>query len=570
MTHPIDARDPVQGYLSAAGTALPAIAGNAAAGVPVMAQAVTGLRALGGALGQQMLANAGAPEWAQDAVGVLSNKTGISSLTRAGAGKLLTNLESNASPRVAADLANAETVAPGQQTFAQTTGSPFLAKIGLGAAGKKTAEASATIVDNLTNGMQDQANRIAALPLSHPQVAADVHSALLARDADLADRQNAVYTAGRKAAAKEPGTVATTNTVAAVDQMLKEGSDPTNLAPPEVTKRLQNLADSLRPQEIPQAPVPGTSGLIAQPNAPIPRAPMAPPAPVMTPGGTTWGGFYDLRKQINTLYDSVPKDQITPAMNATFSRLKQGYFADLAAAPDGPAKVATTRANQIYSGIADKREMIKNSIASTVLGKDGMTSIADPDSVLDRFANLKPAAQSYVQRTLAAYSPQTLDAIRSYVITKNVQSAARTGGASTASRTNPDALTPGRLADSGWFTPEQGKELGAREDALRIARTALPEKGAPVAEATPQSVGRIIGGGFNSTFVGGALANMASSGALEKLLNTPEGRNTVLAPSFSREQNVNEAVKAYQAALLAQVAADRTQNAPPPQAPPAQ
>lgn len=446
-------------------------------------------------------------------------KADVVDAAKAGLRSQLIKLESKAAPRVKAAVADAQTVAPDMQTITQTTGSPFLSKIGQGAAGSKTAEASADIVDKLAGGMTEQAKSIAPLGVSNPEVASQVQKVLQQKDADLSQRADAVYTSGRSAVAKQPGMVATPNTVGAVDQMLAEANDPRILAPPVVTKRLQGLVDTLRP------------------------------------GGASWGDFYDLRKQINTLYDEVPRDAITPSMDQTFARLKSAYYQDLEAAPAGAAKNTTVKANQIYQGLQDERETLSNSVVASVLGKDGKTSIANPDQVLDRLVGLQPSAQSYVRNILDTYSPQTLDQLRSYAITKNVQDAARTGTPATVSATEPRKLTPGALADSGLFTPEQAAELRSRESALRTALNALPEKGAPTAEVTPQSAGRLIGGNFSPTFLGGTMANVLTQGALERALNTPAGRNAILA--VPKSGPTATPARMFVAAVLAQVAAER-------------
>lgn len=493
-----------------------------------------------------------------EAAGQVMNMAGevpgqIVNAAKTAAGNALRTLEAKAAPRVQGALANAQATAPNLQTVAQTTGSPFLAKIGQGAAGAKTAEASASIVDKLAGGLTDQAKSIAPLGVSSPEVAGQVQKVLAQKDADLAQRAEAVYTSGRSAVAKDSGQVSTFNTVNAVDQMLAEARDPKVLAPPVVTKRLQGMIDTLRGKAPVDAP-PGT-GLASAPAQ---------------PAGTSWGGFYDLRKQINTLYDEVPKDQITPAMDQTFARLKAAYYQDLEGAPAGAAKNTTVKANQIYAGLAEEREVLKNSVVASVLGKDGKTSIANPDQVLDRLVGLPPAAQTYVRNILETYSPQTLDQLRSYAITKNVTEAGRTGAPATVSATEPRALTPGKLADSGLFTDAQVAELRSREDALRTALTALPEKGAPTAEVTPQSVGRLAGGGFSPTFLGGTLANVLSAGKLEKFLNTPEGRNALLA--HPKSGATAGPTRMFTAAVLARAAQERNQQqsttSPTPNGPP--
>lgn len=539
QTHVDNPEDPVQRYGAAAGLVGPSLA----------AGPVAGMRALAGSFGAQYLSDQGAPVWAQAAAGIAGGKTGLSNLTKAGAKLALQKLESTAPAAVQTNLADAQSVNPDGQTVAQSTGRPMLATLGQGAAGATTQAASAAIVDKLSAGMTDQAKRIAPLGVSNPEVASQVQKAIEAKDAELAQRGDAVYTSGRAAVAKDPTQVGTFNTVNALDQMMAEVNDPKVLAPPVVTERLQKMIDTLR----------GKSAVSAPPGSGLATAPPIPP-------GTNWAGFYDLRKQINTLYDTFPKDQITPALDQTFSRLKAAYYQDLEAAPAGPAKTTTVKANQIYQGIADQRDNLKNSVVASVLGKQGKSALSDPDAVLDRLVTLRPSAQNYVRNILETYSPNTLDSLRSYAITKNVQDAARTGAPATISATNARALTPGKLADSGLFTTEQAAELNARESALRTALTALPEKGAATAEVTAQSAGRLVGGGFNPVFLGGTLANTLTAGKLERVLNTPEGRNSILNPATSRSKDVQSAVRAYQAALLAQVAQERqAATAPPPQ-----
>jgi hypothetical protein len=537
-TDPANPNDPVQRYVAAAGAAVPGAMGGSPATV---ARA-----GLGGILGQIVADQGGSPA-AQILTQTLTNKTGISDAARAFAASRLQALEENAPPRVQSAVANAAEVAPGQQTVTQTTASPFLAKLGQGAAGSKTVNASANIVDQLTKGLTDQAKAIAPLGVSNPEVAAKVQDVLSQKDAELASRADAVYASGRSAVAKQDGTVATPNTVQAVDQMLAEANNPKNLAPPTVTKRLQGLIDTL-------------------------RGDVDPATGIAAPASTSWSGFYDLRKQINTLFDEVPKDQITPAMDQTFSRLKAGYYADLNAAPDGPAKQATTRANQIYQGVMDEREQMHNSVVASVLGKDGKTAISNPDQVMDRLVGLPPAAQAYVRQMLETYSPDTLDALRAYAINKHVEAAARPTRAAAVSETDPTKLAPGKLADTGLFTDEQAAELDKRQDALNVAMNNLPQKGAPVAEVDPQSLGRLAGGGFNPTFLAGAASRVLTAGKLETWLNTPEGRNNLLGvqpaggtatPKYSKD--VQAVVKLYQGALAAQVASDR-QRAQQPQA----
>lgn len=586
-TKPDNPADPVQRYGAAVGSVAPAIASG---------NVVTGMRAIAGATGAQLLADNGAPEWAQMAAGIAGNKTGISDITRVGATAALTKLEAGAAPRVQQNLQAAQSVAPGLQTAAQSTGVPLLAKLGQGAAGATTAEASASIVDKLAGGMTAQAKRIAPVGVSNPEVAGQVQKVLAQKDSDLASKADAIYTDGRKKVGEQGAgqVIQTPNLLAAYQALRSQVADPGTLAPPVgVSPRAAGARPSAAPlpgtvpQASPAAIQPGMGGMGAapqfggigvgqdKPSLPTTAAPpgnaeqtrldgffanlsnkqQAKASTVGTPG-LSWQDFYDVRKQLNTLYSDIPRDTITPAMDATFAQLKSAYYKDLSAAPDGPAKDTTITRNQIYGGIQDERDTLKNSVVASVLGKDGTKGISDPDHVLDRIVGLKPAAQSYVRDILTQYAPETLDALRGYAITKNVQDAARTGVSASVSGTNPRALTPGKLAESGLFTTEQASELNARESALKTALNALPEKGAPTAELDPQSVGRLAGG-MSPVFLAGAASKVLTAGKLERALNTPEGRNRILHGTMSRDQEVQQAVKAYQAALLAQVATDR-------------
>lgn len=540
QTHVDDPKDAVQRYGAAAGTVGPAMA----------AGPVVGMRALAGSFGAQYLTDKGAPQWAQVGAAIAGGKTGLSDITKAGAKAALSKLEATAPEAVRANLAAAQEVMPDAQTVTQSTGRPFLAKLGQGVSGAKTQAASAAIVDKLAGGMTKQATALAPLGVSNPEVAVQVQKAIAAKDAELAQRGDAVYTSGRSAVAKDPTQVGTFNTVNALDQMIAEVNDPKVLAPPVVTERLQKMIDTLRGKPAVSAP-PG-SGLATRPQ-------------VMP--GTNWAGFYDLRKQINTLYDTVPKDQITTALDKTFGRLKAAYYQDLEAAPAGPAKTTTIKANQIYEGVADERENLKNSVVAAVLGKDGKKALADPDAVLDSLATLRPSAQAFVRNIMDTYSPDTLDALRAHAITRAVAQSSR-AAAATASATDASKLlkNTNELLNSALFTPDQLKELGARQAAMRTALVALPERGAPTAEITPQSAGRLVGGGFNPVFAMGSAANVLSAGKLERVLNTPQGRNAILNPPTSQSKEVRSAVRAYQAALLAQVAQERqAAQAPPPQ-----
>jgi hypothetical protein len=567
-TRVVDPTDPVQRYSAAAGAAVP----GALAGGPM----ATARAALGGVAGQAV-ADQGGGAAAQILAQTLSNKTGISDAVKAAAAAKLASVEAGAAPRVRDAVAGAQDVAPGQQTVTQTTGSPFLAKIGQGVAGSKTVEASANIVDQLTKGMVNQAKAIAPLGVSNPEVAGKVQEALSNKDQALSDRADAIYQAGKTAVAKEPDKFSTDNSVGAVDQMLQEVADPRNLVPPVVTTRLQNMMQLLRPTP----PTVKPSAIVAPDGrygSVADQASTAGPAGVTVtpgqPGGTTAAGFMDLGKQINKLYDDVPSEAITPALNETFARLKSAWHADLAAAPDSTAKALIQKTNDVFSGIQDERGVLKNSVVAAVLGKDGKTSIADPDQVLNRLVDLRPEAQSYVRTILEQYAPDTLDQLRSYAITKNVTDAARGAAPASMSSTNPRALTPGKLADSGLFTGPQAAELNKRQDALSTALTALPEHGAPVAEVDPQSAGRLAFGGFNPTFLGGTAARVLTQGKLEQLLNTPEGRNNLLGINTGGKpppSDVRKVIAMYQAAIAAQAASDRanrtSQSGPQPQGP---
>ena len=534
-TQVADPTDPAQRYLHAAGTALP----GAIAGGPVSTA-----RAVTGAIGGQVVADAGGSPAAQILTQTLANKTGISDAYNAAVRARLQSLEANAAPRVQSAVANAQEVAPGGQTVTQTTASPFLAKLGAGAAGAKTAEASAAITDRLAGSLVDQAKAIAPLGVSNPEVAKQVSAVIAKKDQVLGDRADAIYNAGQRAVAKDTSPVSTTNTVGALDQMLAEAQNPKNLAPPQVSARLQAMIDTLR----------------GKPAVPSPAGGIAVPA---TPGGTTAAGFMDLGKQINKLYDEVPKDQVTTALAATFARLKAGWHADLAAMPEGDTKAMISRTNDIYSGIMDKRAVLKNSVVASILGKDGKNSISDPDTALARIAAMPPSAQEYTRSMLQTYSPETLDSIRAYAIHAHVESAARGSSGAALSSTNLSKLSPGTLADSGLFTPEQIVILNKHQDAVNTALQALPEKGGMNSGDVPQAAGRIVGGGFNPTFLMGAASKFLTAGKLEQALNTPEGRNAILGintgTSKTPSKDIQKVTQMYQAALAAQMAQDRQQ-----------
>lgn len=129
------------------------------------------------------------------------------------------------------------------------------------------------------------------------------------------------------------------------------------------------------------------------------------------------------------------------------------------------------------------------------------------------------------------------------------------------STTNPRLLSPAALAESGLFTPEQALELTKRQDALNTALTALPEHGGSTANIDPQAAGRLIGGGFNPTFLMGAASKVLTAGHLERALNTPEGRNAILGINIGGakppSKDLQNVVRMYQSALAAQMAQER-------------
>lgn len=559
-TQAADPTDPVQRYLHAAGQTAPgAIAGGPAA---------TARAALGGAAGQFVADQGGSPA-SQVTAQMLGNKTGISDAAKAIATKALTSIEASTAPRVRNAALNAQDVNPGTQTVAQTTGSPFLAKIGAGAAGSKTSEASANIVDQLAHGMTEQARAIAPLGVSNPEVAAKVQEVLQTKDQTLSAHGDAIYKAGKAAVARQPDQFATNNSVGAVDQMQREIADAHELVPPVVTTRLQNMMQLLRP-----TPATATPSAIVAPSGRFgttsQSAAAAMPAGVMVtpgqPGGTSAAGFMELGKQINKLYDDVPSEAITPALNETFARLKAGWHADLAAAPDSQAKTMIQKTNEIFAGIQDQRAILKNSIVASVLGKDGKTSIANPDQVMDRIVGMKPTSQKYVRDILQQYSPGTLDSLRSYAINKAVQGAVQSTAPSSVSKTDIAKLEPGKLAETGLFTPEQAAELNKRQDAVNTALNALPQRGAPTPAIDPQAAGRMAAS-LSPTFLMGAVSKIGTMGKLETWLNTPEGRNQILGINTGGKAppaDVRKVIQMYQTALGAQVATDRqrTQQAP--------
>lgn len=454
---------------------------------------------------------------------------------------VLTGLQASASPEMRAQVAGAEAISPGNQTFAQTTGAPFIQGLGQGAAGRKTQTANAAISNRLTSDYVDQAKAIAPLGVSNPEVAQQVLTALRQKDDDLAARGDLVYTSGRSVVNRDKTIVPTYNTVAAVDQMVAAANDPMNLAPPDVKTRLKAMADALRAKPAVSA-APGSGLATTEPK----------------PAGVTWGGFYDLRKQINTLYDDVPKSEaLSPAMDATFKQLKAGYYADLEAAPAGAAKDMTTKANRIYEDIQNERGVLKDSIVASVLGKDGKLATADPDQAIQNLISMKPAAQAYAREILESYKPEALQALQAQAIQNDIAGAARGSASATLSTHDISKMQPGKIAQSGLFTPAQIAELNKRQDAINTALIRQPTPGNAIAGGSEamQSGGRILGG-FSPVFMAGAAAKYLSGGTFERAINTPEGRNALLAYT-GKSADVAKAANLFRAALTTQIQQER-------------
>lgn len=470
--------------------------------------------------------------------------------TRTAAGNVLRRLEAGADPALQKSIAEAQAVAPDMQTVAQTTGRPSIKFLGAQAAGKTTAQASKQIVDSLTQGLVDQSKKLAPLGVDAPETASRISDAIQKNDETIASRQDKVFTAGRDAVAKQPGEVSLDNLIGTFDKMKAEAEDPRNLSAPPLPPKLEPFIDSLRDSGgFGGKPIPGPHAGAMTGEQPLGGAPTS-------TGTASWGEFFDIRKELNSLYKTIPKDQITPALDQVFSRLKSAYYQDLAAAPAVEAKRLTQKTFGIYEGLAAKRAELSNSVVASALGKDSANALSNPDGVLDRLTTAAPAAQTYMRNILERYAPDALDSLRAYWIDKRVQAAGRGTSDPTVSATNPTQLTPGQEGGRALFTDEQLKELDARQSALNVAVGALAERGATAGtHIDPQAVGRITFGGFNPTFVGGALTKLLSAGKLEKYLNTPEGRNALLAPP--KAGPTATPTRLFMSSVLARVAAER-------------
>lgn len=396
-------------------------------------------------------------------------------------------------------------------TVSQTSGSPSVRTFASGGSGRAGQVASANQMDALGDNLIKQANNIAPLPLKTPEVADQIASAIQKHDDNMKLVQKHTYDAGVTSVTAlqsvSPANVTLNNLIKSYDSIVAQGTDIFKLAPTQLSPETQRLLEFLK-----GAPMGGARLKYVKPL-----------------------GAMAIGKALNELYDSAPRGALTPAMDDAFKSLKAAYKKDIDDNIAGPvinqSLIEMKRVNDIYSKLSEKRDKLRNSVVNSVLGKD---AIRDPDKALDTVVRMNPVAQKYTRGILEAYAPDTLDALRSYAIERHVQDAMQKSGPSFQSKFNETKISPQILIDSGLYSKAQATKLIQNEQALSVVLNQYfkEAKGSSGEALGPTPVGRVVGGGFNPIFTSGMLLKLMTNSRIDKLLNTPEGRNNLMAGAY--------------------------------------
>ncbi len=476
---------------------------------------IGGAMALGA--GTRAVQDTGNP-WAQALTNVATAFTPSPySAARTGAKAWLNYVEQKGNPiRLRESLANAEELFPDQQTIGQSTNTASLRKFGAGAMKKAGEEAQAKQADAYSKGMLSYAETMSPRALTNSAIQDEVANALQSFDTNLKERASNVYAKGREKVkalqSVSPASVDFTNLIDTYDKLVAEKSDIFKLAPTQLSPETQQLMEFLQGKTT-------VSG-----NGAAARLKKMKPL-----------GAMDLGKALNELYDSVDAGALTPQMDMAFKRLKSAYQKDIDAAIQGntvnQSLIEMKRANDLFAAITEKRSQLRNSIVNKTIGLGELRG--DPDAALKKISTLNPEAQAYTRRILEAYSPETLNSLRRVALENMVNGELRTSHGAGMSRYNIRGMNPKALAESGIFSFSQAQNLAKYQDALNTILNDFPEVASGNTAIMPEAIGRQAMSG-NPIFIAGSAAKIIPGTFLDRVFNTPEGRNWLKRGAYDK------------------------------------
>ena len=439
------------------------------------------------------------------------------SLAKTSAKAWLNHVETRANPdRLKSALANAEEIFPGQQTIGQSTNTASLRKFGAGVMKKPGEEAQATQADNYAKGMLAYADTMSPRALTNSAIQDEVANTLQAFDSNLKERASNVYSTGRAKVkalqAVSPASVDMSNLLDTYDKLVAEKTDIFKIAPTNLSPETQQLLEFLK------------GNTVTSPNGAAGRLKKLKPL-----------GAMDLGKALNELYDAVDAGALTPQMDMAFKRLKSAYQKDIDAAIAGntinQSLIEMKRTNDLFGRITDKRTQLRNSIVNKTIGLGELRG--DPDAALRKISTLNPEAQAYTRRILEAYSPETLNSLRRVALENMVNGELRASHGAGMSRYNIRGMNPKALAESGIFSFSQAQNLAKYQDALNTILNDFPEVASGNTAIMPEAIGRQAMSG-NPIFIAGSAAKIIPGTFLDRVFNTPEGRNWLKRGAYDK------------------------------------
>jgi hypothetical protein len=407
---------------------------------------------------------------------------------------------------------------PDSFTAAQTADSGFIQSLSKQTAGTPAVRAANIQVDRLANKLTAEARALAPIPLTNPGMSgsavADITTAMRARDTQLQQAAEHGYTSGLAHVSAltraNPDPVQFPALTSAAERILNEQGDIWNTAPKELEPRVRTLLGYLLPKK---------------PHI-VAGQPTPPRGPITTANASD---AMKLGKALNQTYSGKERGALTQNMDEVFAELKSAYKTDLESAPSNPAIDKLREVNSDYAAAQGRVKELQDSVANSVLKSLGTTN---PDSALRKLLTMPPHAQRYLRDVLLTHDPDSLHALQGHYIDLHLGDAKATGGGSMASRTNPGALEPKQLAESGIFDPVTIQKLQDAQGAVNTIRNFFPQiggdKNAPGMLETARIGAGTAAGQFSPVFAGGGLIRNAMGGWLQKLLVTPEGRASLL------------------------------------------
>jgi hypothetical protein len=439
------------------------------------------------------------------------------------AGKLKDAVASNPS-RSTSDTAGAAAFG-GPLTVAQTTNSGLVRTLSRQAMGQDSANVGQTQADFVANKLADKARALAPLPVTTPGVSArtvsNIGESLKRFDTNLqhtAERDYQAGTAHVSALARaNPDPVVFPSLTSAAERILGENADVWNTAPKELESRVRTLLGYLQPKV--QATHVGSS---APPGA---RPPI-----------TTANAADALRlgKSLNQQFNAKERGALNQNMDEVFAELKAAYKQDLENAPSNPAIDKLREVNSNYAAAQGRIKTLQDSVVHSTVKALGTT---DPDAALAKLAGMTPHAQGYMRDILHQYDPATLRALQGHYIDMHLNAASDASRPSMLSRMDIHSLKPGELIKTGIFDSNTVHDLQNAQGYINTIRNFFPEGGAGDVGVNVNAMSRIGGGvagqalghGVASpVFIGGAWLHKVTAGKLQKLLLTPEGRDTLM------------------------------------------